>query len=234
MEDKIVSLSKLNEKSSDLPKPTCFCGNTLENDLEIQKFMETKKLLSNDKTIAPSEVLIKALPNNPYCSSITGQYAFNLTQITNFNVYFWTSTDNVSLNPAIEYWLTNPVIFADNWTEYQKTQCLKSLGILTTFTGTTSTVINNYENCDIVCVLLADVDFFGACYGPYFIKTDPIFVDNRVVYFINNSYVNPENIIEGGLMYEVFIHEWGHGFGLAHPHDNGFGSTIMPAIAFNF
>ena len=29
------------------------------------------------------------------------------------------------------------------------------------------------------------------------------------------------------------IHEWGHGFGLAHPHDTGFGSTIMPAIAFN-
>ena len=29
------------------------------------------------------------------------------------------------------------------------------------------------------------------------------------------------------------IHEWGHGFGLAHPHDTGFGSTIMPAISFN-
>jgi hypothetical protein len=34
-------------------------------------------------------------------------------------------------------------------------------------------------------------------------------------------------------MYNVLLHEWGHGFGLAHPHDTGFGSTIMPAIAFD-
>jgi len=82
-------------------------------------------------------------------------------------------------------------------------------------------------------LLLDEVDYFGACYGPYYIKTNPIYVDNKVVYFINSVYLNTENIKEGGFIYEVFIHEWGHGFGLAHPHDDGFGSTIMPAIAFN-
>lgn len=61
----------------------------------------------------------------------------------------------------------------------------------------------------------------------------PIFVDNKVVFFIDNSKTNTENIKEGGSMYEAMIHEWGHGFGLAHPHDTGFGSTIMPAIANN-
>ena len=228
MEDKLVRLSKLNEKSFELPK--CVCGNTLEHDLEIQKFMKDKKLLSNDKSIAPSEVLIKELPNNPYCSAITGQYAFDLTQISNFNVYFWTSTDNVSLNPVIEYWLTNPVIIADNWSEYQKTQCKKSLDIYTTFTGTTSTVVNTYASCDIVCVLFPSNYFSGACYGPYYIKEYPIDVNNKVVYFINSNRLYENNLDEGSFMFRVMIHEWGHGFGLGHPHDNGFGSTIMPGV----
>ena len=230
MEVKLVRLSKLNEKSFELPN--CICGNTPENDLEIQKFMKDKNLLSNDKSIAPSEVLIKELPNNPYCSAITGQYAFDLSQISNFNVYFWTSTDNISLNPAIEYWLTNPVITADNWSEYQKTQCKKALGIYTTFTGTTFTAPDDmtYASCDIVCVLFPSNYFTGACYGSYFIKEDPIFVDNKVVYFINSNRLYQNNLDEGSFMFCVMIHEWGHGFGLGHPHDNGLGSTIMPGV----
>ena len=214
-------------------KPKCRCGNTPEREERIKQYIQEKGFVSNDKSIAPSEVIIKPLPNNPYCSSITGQYAFDLTQISNFNVYFWTSTDNPILNLAIKKELTDYSTTAVNWSNDQKTQCEKALNTFTTFTGTTSTVVNTYASCDIVCVLLDEVNYYGSCYGPYYIKTNPIFVDNKVVYFINNSYVNTENIKEGGLMYEVFIHEWGHGFGLAHPHDTGFGSTIMPAIAFD-
>ena len=222
-----------NKKEVNPEKPKCRCGNTPEREERIKQYIKEKGLVSNDKSIAPSEVIIKPLPHNPYCSSITGTYAFDLTQISNFNVYFWTSTDNPILNPAIEKELTDYSTTAVNWSNDQKTQCEKALDTFTTFTGTTSTIIDNYANCDIVCVLLANVDFFGACYGPYFIKTNPIFVDNKVVYFINNSFVNTENIKEGGIIYETMIHEWGHGFGLAHPHDTGVGSTIMPAIAFN-
>ena len=222
-----------NKKEVNPEKPKCRCGNTPEREERIKQYIKEKGLVSNDKSIAPSEVIIKPLPHNPYCSSITGTYAFDLTQISNFNVYFWTSTDNPTLNPAIEKELTDYSTTAVNWSNDQKTQCEKALDTFTTFTGTTSTIIDNYANCDIVCVLLANVDFFGACYGPYFIKTNPIFVDNKVVYFINNSFVNTENIKEGGIIYETMIHEWGHGFGLAHPHDTGVGSTIMPAIAFN-
>jgi hypothetical protein len=228
------SIQAIENKKEVIPeKQKCRCGNTPEREEKIKQYIKEKGLVSNDKSIAPSEVIIKSLPHNPYCSSITGTYAFDLTQISNFNVYFWTSTDNPSLNPAIQLELTDYSTTAINWSNDQKTQCKKALDTFTTFTGTTSTVINNYANCDIVCVLLNEVDYFGACYGPIWIKTNPIFVDNKIVYFINNLYVNTENIQEGGLMYEVFIHEWGHGFGLAHPHDNGYGSTIMPAIGFN-
>ena len=234
MEDKLNRLLKFNQKSSDLKKPKCVCGNTYERELRIQNYIKEKnldkKLVSNDKSIAPSQVLIKDLPNNPYCSSITGKYAFDLTQISNFNVYFWTSTDNPTLNPAIEYELTNPItISAIDWSNDQKTQVNKALDAFTTFTSTTSTVVNTYASCDIVCVL-APFTFYGACYGPYYIKTFPTFVDNKVVYFIDSSSLSADNINEGGFMYEAMVHEFGHGFGLAHPHDDGFGSTIMPGV----
>ncbi len=101
--DKLKCLSNLNDKSSDLQHRKCFCGNTLEHELEIQKYIKEKNLVSNDKSIEPSQVLIQELPNNPYCSSITGKYAFDLSQISNFNVYFWTSTYDPNLERCVFY-----------------------------------------------------------------------------------------------------------------------------------
>jgi len=166
--DKLKLLSNLNDKSSDLQHLKCFCGNTKEHELKIQKYIKEKNLVSNKKSIAQSNVLIKELPNNPYCSSITGKYAFDLEKISNFNVYFWTSTDDPSLNPAIEEVLSTPPSSAIDWTLNQKTLCKKTFDIFTTFSGTTSTVVNNYTDCDAVCVLAPLPDNLrGLCYGPY-------------------------------------------------------------------
>jgi len=229
--DKLKRLSNLNDKSSDLQLSKCFCGNTPEHELEIKKYIKEKNLVSNKKSIASSKVLIKELPNNPYCSSITGKYAFDLSQISNFNVYFWKSTDNPSLNPAIEYWLTDLPSSAVDWELNQKIQCKKTLDIFTTFTGTTSTVVNNYNECDAVCVL-APLSFLIFCYGPYYIKNEPIFVDNKIVYFISSQYLI-DNINEGTFMYNVMITAWGLGFGLALPYNNIADSTIMPGVVEN-
>lgn len=38
----------------------------------------------------------------------------------------------------------------------------------------------------------------------------------------------------GGFEYSVFLHEIGHGLGLAHTHDNGGGSTILPGVTSDF
>ena len=230
--DKLKLLSSLNDKSSDSQHLKCFCGNTKEHELKIQKYIKEKNFVSNKKSIASSKVLIKELPNNPYCSSITGKYAFDLEKISNFNVYFWKSTDNPNLNPAIEEILSSSPDLAVDWTLNQKTQCKKALDIFTTFTGTTSTVVNNYTECDAVCVLVK-VLFLGFCYGPYYIKTEPIFVDNKIVYFMPSKYLNKYSVDEGTLMYNSMIRQWGRGFGLEYPENNLSGSTIMPGIIKN-
>ncbi|MGZ8370407.1 MAG: M10 family metallopeptidase, partial [Caulobacteraceae bacterium] len=40
----------------------------------------------------------------------------------------------------------------------------------------------------------------------------------------------PEGLAQGGFTFVTFIHEFGHGHGLAHPHDNGGHSSIMHGV----
>jgi hypothetical protein len=41
---------------------------------------------------------------------------------------------------------------------------------------------------------------------------------------------NATNLQQGGFSFVTLIHEFGHGHGLAHPHDTGGNSTVMPGV----
>ncbi|WP_377188108.1 M10 family metallopeptidase C-terminal domain-containing protein [Ruegeria meonggei] len=45
---------------------------------------------------------------------------------------------------------------------------------------------------------------------------------------------NPEGLQKGGAGFSVILHEILHGLGLAHPHDNGGGSSIFPGVSQPF
>jgi hypothetical protein len=204
------------------------CGNT-----NLEAFFK-KKFKSSDfksKSIPSSSVVVKKLPNNPYLSSITGIYAFNLSKIKNFSLYFWKSTDDPSINDAVQsilnYFATSAPI---NWSSYYQSQTLNTFSQFTSFVNKTSSITTSYADSDVVCVLADSPNYFGACFGPEFIYLDPTFVDNKIVLFLSNTYATNETMKEGGGQYTTLVHEFGHGFGLAHPHDNVFGSTIMPGI----
>ena len=164
-------------------------------------------------------------------SSITGKYAFDLSKIKNFGVYFWKSTDDPSTNDAVQFILD---VFATStpldWSTYYQSQTHNAFSQYASFGNKTSSITTSYAESDVVCVLADSPDSSGACFGPYWIYNFPTFVDNKVVLFLSNTYATTETMKEGGYQYLTLIHEFGHGFGLAHPHDNGFGSTIMPGI----
>ena len=48
----------------------------------------------------------------------------------------------------------------------------------------------------------------------------------------NYQYSAADTTTAGGLMYNTFVHELGHGLGLAHPHDGGYArdATIFPGV----
>ena len=221
--DKVSCRVYKNDKKN---KKVSFCGND-----ELHELFSKREIVSKEKSIHSEFITIKKVPNNPYCSSITGQYMFDLSKISNFNIYFWKSNDDVNKNDAIkDQYIVNSTTAID-WSSFYKQQTLSAFNQYTTFTSTTSATVNLYEECDIVCVLLKNTDYDGATYDPEFLYTDPHYVDNKVVLFISGNYSNDANMTEGGIMYKVLIHEFGHGFGLQHPHDDGAGSTIMPGIS---
>lgn len=203
------------------------CGNMIFEALFKKKFKSSD---FKSKSIPSSSVVVKELPHNPYLSSITGIYAFDLSKISNFSLYFWKSTDDLSTNNAVQFILDLVATSAPiNWSSYYQSQTLNAFSQFGSFVNKTSSITTSYADSDVVCVL-ADFNFLGACLGPEFIYLYPTFVDNKIVLFLSNTYTTNENIKEGGQQYLTLIHEFGHGFGLAHPHDNGFGSTIMPGI----
>jgi hypothetical protein len=204
------------------------CGNT---KLEALFRKNLKSTDFKSKSIPSSSVVVKELPNNPYLSSITGIYAFDLSKIKNFSLYFWKSTDDPSTNEAVQFILddiaTSPAI---NWSTYYQSQTLNSFSQYALFGNKTSSITTSYADSDVVCVLADSPDYFGACFGPEYIYYFPTFVDNKIVLFLSNTYTTTETMKEGGTQYLTLIHEFGHGFGLAHPHDNISESTIMPGI----
>jgi len=202
------------------------CGNA---NLDALLKKKIKSFYLKSKSIPSSSIVVKELPNNPYLSSITGTYAFDLSKISNFSLYFWKSTDDPSINPSIDYILSSYATSPTDWSSYYQSQTHNAFSQYASFGNKTSSITTSYADSDVVCVL-ADLPFFGACLGPEYQYLRPAFVDNKVVLFLSNKYTTNENIKEGGQQYLTLIHEFGHGFGLAHPHDNGFGSTIMPGI----
>ena len=72
-------------------------------------------------------------------------------------------------------------------------------------------------------------------YGAYFFPQDPAFGADQGVGVFNVlsggwNFGQQQSLQRGGYSFAVILHEFGHAHGLAHPHDNGGGSDILPGV----
>jgi hypothetical protein len=221
---KSISKNSLEKNGPVIP----ICGSASLSKLLKEK---TKSLKKNTKSIPPGTVKKIKIPNNPYLSSITGQYVFDLSKIKNFSLYFWKSTDDPSIYESLKLLLDIVAVSSPvDWPTYYKEQSLDALTQYTTYLNCSSSITQSFEKCDIICVLVDCIPQvrFGAMTYPEQLYIDP--TDNKLILILNNLETTEENITQGGLLYWVLIHEFGHAFGLTHPHTNESGSIIMPGI----
>lgn len=74
----------------------------------------------------------------------------------------------------------------------------------------------------------------SALYGAYMYPQDPAYGTQQGIGVYNLASggfgTRPESFQQGGYAFSVILHEFGHGHGLAHPHDTGGGSEIMLGV----
>jgi len=222
------SISKNNLEKNNTVFPLCGCES-----LRKLFYEKTKSLKTNTKSIPPNSVKKIKIPNNPYLSSITGKYAFDLSKIKDFSLYFWKSTDDPSINEAIQLLIEQRASSSPyDWPEYYKEQTLNALTQYTSFLNKSSSITESYQKSDIVCILFDTVQEseIGAITPLGTLYNDPVLLGNKLILYINNRLISDENITQGGIYYTTLIHEFGHAFGLSHSFSNEEGSTIMPGI----
>ncbi|WP_417718864.1 pre-peptidase C-terminal domain-containing protein [Salipiger sp.] len=119
-------------------------------------------------------------------------------------------------------------ITSEGFNAYQMGQFALALDVFASYTGLTFTEVFSSASADFIFILDTN-EMPSNLYG-YF---NPPGETNEGVGAFNGNNIGsaPGGDLErGGFGFMVLIHELGHGFGLAHPHDTGGTSTVMPGV----
>ncbi len=114
-----------------------------------------------------------------------------------------------------------------NWTAYEKRQAEAALREYSKISKLTFAEVDNAEDADFVLTK----GFLDSGLSGKMVPQDPEFGDIQGVGWFNT---NPDfwsdgsvGLLEAGAYgYSNFIHEFGHGLGLAHPHDDANGQSV--------
>lgn len=109
------------------------------------------------------------------------------------------------------------------WSAAQMDAAVDALELFATFLPITIEVAS-WKSADFVLSLSPELDGYGEMQTPdEGVRQSGFF--NTEAFSDENGNVDP-----GGLGFQTLIHEFGHGFGLAHPHDDGGISDIMLGV----
>lgn len=142
---------------------------------------------------------------------------------TVINVYF---ADNMSSDGLV----------SDAWTAKQIAQFQAALDIWSSVANIKFQRVFNINNADLVEIVAGDDEFVGALgeAGILGYHNGPTTPSSYALGAFNTDYWDDTNGELGGYGFITLIHEIGHALGLAHPHDDGFGSNVMSGVSGPF
>lgn len=117
------------------------------------------------------------------------------------------------------------------WTAYEKGQAAAALNEYSQIANLTFRQVNNRDNADFVL----GKGFLDSGLSGKMAPQDPAFASIMGQGWFNwnpNFWSNKAGgLLEAGSYgYSNFVHEFGHGLGLAHPHDDGGTSSVFPGV----
>jgi Peptidase M10 serralysin C terminal/Metallo-peptidase family M12B Reprolysin-like len=113
------------------------------------------------------------------------------------------------------------------WTVAQKNFYQNVLGEWTSVSRLTFEVTNSLSQADLVEKIVPQSAWGGGgiTFADHEVPGDALLYGNALGRFWNKL-VDPSDLTAGSFAYETLLHELGHSIGLAHPHDNGGGSSL--------
>ncbi|MGV6800676.1 MAG: pre-peptidase C-terminal domain-containing protein [bacterium] len=176
----------------------------------------------------------------------TGEYTistaeFDLSSFDPLDAIDWGGTMvNVGAGNEIEvYFAAAGEVFdgvtSDGWNAYEMGQAMAALEVYEQYVDVNYVVTTDANTADFRLVTSSSIGALGYMYPP-----DPAFAGLEGIGVFNNgpgtgwSGAAGGGLDQGGFGFVTLIHEFGHGMGMAHPHDNGGGSDVMLGVQSAF
>ena len=236
--EQVISEIKTNSPSSDIPSVT-FPKSMVVNSLDSVELNSAQ--LSNLDDDAPRGNIatvtdlstIALLPNsnagvtgNIYLDGILwGGNRWNTGASNQIDYSFWNSgTESFDDSRGVNF-ATNPY----NWTVAEKTAMLQALDTWAAVADITFVDVGDNNANATFGFYNVDNSQLDSSLGRF----QPPGTNGQGIGYFNWQgtgwdYINGNQ--QGDYGFVTMIHELGHGLGLAHPHDNGGGSSIFPGV----
>ena len=155
------------------------------------------------------------LSSTPVTGSIDLGVSLNSGAVT---VYFARAGERLDISTNVS-----------RWTRYEKAQALAALDTYAAVANLTFTVVDSAENATFKLTKAAsEHGSLGFMNPPY-----PEYGDAQGIAWFNTYHywggARSGLLDPGSYTYTIFLHEFGHGLGLAHPFD-GSGQNVMPQV----
>ncbi len=116
-------------------------------------------------------------------------------------------------------------VTSQGWTAYEISQAMQALAAYSAVLNVTFSQVSSPTGADFKLVTTTNQPFAG-----YFNPPGTLNAGVGVFSTDVNGWDTTGGLEPGGFGFMLLLHEFGHGMGLAHPHDTGGTSPIMPGV----
>lgn len=211
------------------------CFPEHKRNRNIKKYLKQKNLKKSLSKSLKVNYFTQAQLNklNPYLGSIVGISYLNLNAYNKTFKIFFPNITNASINEVIlfNFGSVYPIL---PWSATSKNNYIKAFNQIGNYIGVKIVETTIFTDADYVNVNLnygVTSDLIAQSTFPYDLDDYPEIYKDKLYIFWSSSFISNLASGVGTFIFETFLHEIGHSLGLAHPHDNGNDSKIMPGTS---
>ena len=192
---------------------------------KLEEVLKYSAKLENRNILKTTSI---TLSNNEYINSILwGGQKWDLTDSENtLKYYFVPPSDNY---PNEIYGILRSKPELKIWSNYEKEQIKKGLKKWTDLVGIEIEEAQNERSSHLKFYITEEIlGFLAFQVGPTGDSYQGVGLYVRYTEYYSKYW--SDTLDEGGFGFTTILHEMGHAVGLAHPHDQGGGSSIFPGV----